>query len=380
MLSIIIPTYNEKENVYEITRLIDSNLRNRPYEIIFVDDSDDETPALLAKLAETNKKVQFIHRDDEKGLATAVVNGFNIARGDILAVMDSDLQHPAENLLALLEAINAGADIAIASRFIPGGGDGGLNLLRKLISLVARRLAIISLRKLRSVSDSTSGFFMMRKTVLNESNLQPIGWKILIEILARGSYKRIIEIPYRFQSRRLGDSKMSAREQWNYLLHLARLIKDSPADRRFYSFALVGLSGVIVNMVVYTLLVYAQIYVVAAGAIAASMAMISNFLLNDRFTWPEVRSHSMITRGLRFMITSLIGIIINVALLAFLYHRLGINYIAANFIGISAGVLWNYTINNCWTWHYSGREQVSYKIDRWGWEKVEDIIKEEMAS
>lgn len=364
MLSIVVPTFNERENVCRIAERI-ANILPGDYEIIFVDDSTDDTPEILTKLVNSDSHVRFEHRFNERGLGTAVVRGFEIASGDVIAVIDADLQHPPEVLLTMLNAIAAGADIVIPSRFIPGGNDGGLNLIRKIISATARFMGKALLKKLRPISDSTSGFFMFRKNVIAGSVLQPIGWKILIEVLIRGKYNRVIEIPYSFQMREAGDSKMSWKEQWNYIRHLGRLVMNSPEDRRFYFFAMVGLSGVLVNMFIYFLLTRLHTEVRIAGCISAFVAMLSNFLLNDKITWASVRTtNTFWVRSARYIIISLIGIGINIEVLSLLYYRLQFHHLLANLIGIFSAVVWNYVINNIWTWSPEMPETVTI-IERW---------------
>ena len=350
MLSIVVPTYNEGDNVFSVAERVQNVLKDRAYEIIFVDDSKDDTPDRLQKLCEIDKHVRYEHRTNERGLGTAVVRGFVLSKGDVLMVMDADLQHPPEMIPQMIEAVENGADVVIPSRFIPGGDDGGLNLFRKLVSATARYMGKIALKALRPINDPTSGYFMFRKAVIEGIRLEPIGWKILIEILAKGHYKDVTEVPYRFNKRAAGESKMSLQEQLNYLRHLYTLIKYSPDDRRFYVFAMVGVSGVFVNMLIFSFLVRIKFMVSVAGTISALAAMVSNFILNDRLTWAEIRTSSSLTRASKFVVTSVFGIGINVLLLSFLFYYFHFNYMIANLIGICIATLWNYSINNLWTW------------------------------
>lgn len=225
-LSIVIPTRNESNNVIALTERIADVLSGlTDYEIIFVDDSDDETPMIINSLQWRDNRVRMIHREgvSRNGLAGAVIDGFKAAYGRYLVVMDADLQHPPEMLPNVLWSLQKGVDIVIPSRFIPGGSDGGLNAFRKFVSWSARTLGNLVLPQLRKVTDSTSGFFGINRFVLLGANLSPIGWKILIEILVKCHYKTVVEIPYKFQARHAGDSKMSMREQINYLVHLVKL-------------------------------------------------------------------------------------------------------------------------------------------------------------
>lgn len=224
-ISIVVPSYNEMENVGNLVNQIAYALKNIPYEIIFVDDSTDQTPDVIRKVQEENPNVRLEHREKEKGLATAVLKGFSLAEGDYIAVMDADLQHPPAILRSMYVVLESGVDFCVPSRFIPGGNDGGLGPYRKLVSGVARYIGKILLPCLRHISDPTSGLFMFRKEVIDGSDLQPIGWKILIEVLAMGSYESVVEIPYKFQARPAGESKLSSKVTLEYLKQVIGLMK-----------------------------------------------------------------------------------------------------------------------------------------------------------
>jgi len=377
MLSIIIPTFNERENVIKISTYINKILNDFDYELVFVDDSTDDTPDFLERLAKQDAEIKFIHRTNERGLGSAVVEGFKIANGDIFAVIDADLQHPPELLLPMFQAISLDADVVIPSRFVPGGDDGGLNYLRKLISFGARNLGKVFLKTLRPISDATSGYFMFRKKVIDGIDLKPIGWKILIEILIKGHYKKVVEIPYKFRSRTIGQSKMCFQEQWNYIKHLMILLSNNPAEGRFFLFGLIGLSGVFVNTLVYTMLVSLNVNIIVSGTLAALVAMLSNFFLNDRYTWIEVKKINLYFRLTKFITTSVIGIVINIAVLASLYQFLNINYLIANLSGICFGAIWNYFINNIWTWKQTDDEN-DFVVEQWSMKNLLEVRKNEI--
>lgn len=225
-LSIVIPSYNEAKNVARLLEQLTEALQGVDCEIIFVDDSTDNTPQVIAKLTETYPCVRLEHRTKEKGLASAVLRGFEMATGDYMAVMDADLQHPPKVLRSMYEVMETGCyDICIPSRFIPGGSDGGLNLYRKTVSGVARYIGKIMLPCLRRLTDPTSGLFMFRREVIAAGGMKPIGWKIMIEVLAMGSYDSVVEIPYAFQDRDLGESKLSSKVTMEYLQQVAGLVK-----------------------------------------------------------------------------------------------------------------------------------------------------------
>ncbi len=225
LLSIVIPTYNEKDNINELILQLNNSLKGIPYEIIFVDDSDDDTPKVILEKAEIYNNIKMEHRTVEKGLATAVIRGFELAQGKYVAVMDADLQHPPMILRSMYIAMCEGTDMCIPSRFIRGGSDGGLDIIRKFISGTARYIGKIMLPCLRNISDPTSGLFMFKKSIINERDLQPVGWKIMIEVLAMASYNTIIEIPYSFQNRNAGESKLSGKVTVQYIKQLFSLIK-----------------------------------------------------------------------------------------------------------------------------------------------------------
>ena len=225
MVSIVIPTFNEKNNVEPLFNKIQSSLKGIcEFEVIFIDDSTDETPLVLEKLSQDQRNARYQHRTIRKGLASAVVDGLLLAKGDIITVMDADLQHPPSLLPEMYHAILDGADIVLPSRYIDGGEKEGLSLFRQIASSTAILFGRILLKSLRKVSDPTSGFFMMRKDVIKEKKLKPVGWKILIEILVMGQYETVFEIPYVFQKRNANESKMSLKVTLLYFLHIFMLI------------------------------------------------------------------------------------------------------------------------------------------------------------
>lgn len=233
MLSVVVPTFNEGKNIRNLVTQIDAALKGIDYEIVFVDDSKDDTPEVILKVAEDFPAVRLEHRENGTGLATAVLRGFEIAKGDYLACMDADLQHPPIVLKYMYKALESGADFCIPSRLIPGGDDGGLNWYRKFVSGTARKIGQWMLPCLRKISDPTSGLFMFRREVIANANLQPIGWKIMVEVIAMGTYKKVIEIPYKFQERAEGESKLDSKATLEYLKQLKDLRKRYNRDNVF---------------------------------------------------------------------------------------------------------------------------------------------------
>lgn len=224
-VSIVVPSYNERDNVKSLVEQIDNALTGIDHEILFVDDSTDDTPQVIEEIAKEKPHVRVKHRTDEKGLATAVILGFKLAEGDYLACMDADLQHPPAILRPMYAALESGADFCIPSRLIPGGDDGGLNWYRKLVSGTARLIGQILLPCLRHISDPTSGLFMFRKECIDGADMRPVGWKIMVEVLAMAKYKSVVEIPYAFQQRTAGESKLDSKVTMQYLQQCFGLMK-----------------------------------------------------------------------------------------------------------------------------------------------------------
>lgn len=353
-ITIVIPTYNERENVCLITTRIRNVLEGKgySYEILFVDDSSDDTPSVLEELAGRFPEVRYIHRCGIKGLASAVVEGFNQARGDYIIVMDADLQHPPELIPLMITRLQA-SDVVIPSRFISGGSDGGLNWLRKLISWSARAIGRFSIKRLRSISDCTSGYFGINRAVVEQVKLEPIGWKILMEVLVKGKYSSVHEVPYAFEARDAGQSKMSFNEQVNYIKHIVRLIHYSPEDSRFYLFCMIGTLGVFVNLFILSLfLTIFQFDDLTASIAASIIAMAHNFVWNDNLTWRGHQNPIVWRRALQFPQFALIcgfGIGIT-AFCARLFVALGYNIYAGQLTGILLATFWSFSANNRWTW------------------------------
>jgi dolichol-phosphate mannosyltransferase len=219
MLSVVVPTYNERENIPVLLDRLASAL-DREYEVLVVDDdSPDETWRVAEQCAESHP-VRAIHRTDRQGLATAVLDGIDAAGGDIVVVMDADLQHPPERVPALVAAVEDGADIAVGSRFVEGGSVGDFGQVRYLVSKGADLLARTLFPAVRGIGDIQSGFFALRPAVVADADLQPTGYKILLEILVCCSYETVVEVGYEFGERNAGESKLGLDTVVDYLRHL----------------------------------------------------------------------------------------------------------------------------------------------------------------
>ncbi len=239
-LSLVIPTRNEAENVGPLLDGICAAIPGRDKELIFVDDSVDETPLLLQRLlADVDCPASVVHRprfERSGGLSTAVVRGCGFAEGTWICIMDADLQHPASAVPMLLEtAGSTGADIVVGSRHTanqdaPDGFDGPS---RRLVSSSARIVAQALIPSARATTDPLSGFFLFRRSVIAGVDLRPIGYKVLLEILVRGHWEKVVDVPYVFHSRNAGVSKATLRQGIQFARHLRRLsIASEPRKRK----------------------------------------------------------------------------------------------------------------------------------------------------
>lgn len=212
VVSVVVPTYNEREALPHLVSRLAQACRGLAVELIIVDDaSPDGTGGVADELAQSAPiPMMVIHRSGKAGLASAVLAGANAARGRVVAVMDSDLSHPPELVPLLFEAVRASADIAVASRYVRGGGVDEWPWPRRLVSRVATAAAQTGLGL--QVRDPLSGFFAVRREILTERGYQGLGYKLLVEILARHPQARVAEIPYRFADRRHGRSKLGMGE------------------------------------------------------------------------------------------------------------------------------------------------------------------------
>jgi len=351
-ISLVIPAYRERENIVRLVEQLHEVLDD--YRILIVDDdSGDGTAELVASLAQ-HYPVNLLLRREKRGLASAVVDGIGEVGGDILVIMDADLQHPPQVVPELVREIDRGAEIAVASRYVVGGACQGWGMARRFISRGAILLAHILLPSTRRVRDPMSGFFAFRRRVVSDVELNPTGYKILLELLVRGKYRGVAEVPYTFRTRDRGKSKLGLRQQAEYLRHLYRLMRSSGELKRFLSFCAVGLSGVLVNMGLLWFLteVTGLLYLISA-VISIEAAIISNFALNSRLTFRDRYGKGIVPnlrRLLKFNLVSLGGLAINLGVLWLLTDIAGVYYLLSNLAGIATATLWNYVLSTWWTW------------------------------
>lgn len=297
-VTIIVPTFNERDNVAELVARTAVALEGWDAEILFVDDSTDDTAAEVERVAaDAPIPVRVIHRSENTGgLGGAVVIGLEAAASDICIVMDGDLQHPPELLPVLLARFAQGdAHVVAASRYVGGGDTSGLGTaVRFGVSRVATWLtrAMFPIRLARS-TDPMTGFFLVDRGRLDVSTLQPRGFKILLEILARNDL-RIAEVPMEFAERRHGTSKASFRQGAMFLEHLARL-----RFGKMSLFALIGVIGAAANLGIMWALTAAGVPYIWAAIIGAEVTIIGNFVLQERFVFADMRTDAR-ALGIRF--------------------------------------------------------------------------------
>ncbi|UCG84187.1 MAG: glycosyltransferase family 2 protein [Dehalococcoidia bacterium] len=353
-LSLIAPTYNEIENIVPLVERVHEVLSQYRYELVIVDDNSPDGTADLARTLSEKYPLKVIVRTEERGLASAVVRGFNEASGRVLGVIDADLQHPPEAIPDLLKAIDAGADVVIASRYIPGGGVEGWSIKRKIISQGAKLIANLLLSSASGIRDPLSGFFLFKKEVIDGVALAPTGYKIILEVLAKGHPTQVTEVPYMFRDRERGESNLTFQEELNYLKHLGRLIWYEGLLKRFIKFCVVGASGTFVYMGLLALLTeVAGLFYILSAVLGYEISILNNYTWNELWTFRDRRTisgGSVLTRAIKFNVVSLFGLGIHAAVLAFFTEVVGLFYILSAVIAIIGAMTWNFLANLKWTW------------------------------
>jgi dolichol-phosphate mannosyltransferase len=359
--SLIIPTFNEGQNIMEIVDVLSKSLDliiPENYELIVVDDdSPDLTWVLACNLRPAYPQLRVMRRKTERGLSTAVIRGWQAARGEILGVIDGDLQHPPEILLQLWAEIEKGADLAVASRNIKGGGVSKWSFARRFLSRGAQVIGLVILPEVISrLSDPMSGYFMVRRSSIVDRQLSPIGYKILIEIVARGKIKWIAETGYVFRERIVGMSKVTWKQYVEYIEHLIRLRLALWPITRFLRFGVVGFSGIFVDLGVFYLLRMGWgLALIPSNIFASELAIINNFWWNDLWTFADIAqkqqgSRQRLRRFMKFNLICLSGLILNVLIVNFLFNTFHVNEYLAKLIAIVMITCLNFWLNSKLGW------------------------------
>jgi dolichol-phosphate mannosyltransferase len=367
-VTIVSPTYNEAENVPRLVQDVDTALSGIDYELVIADDdSPDGTWAIAQELAKTNPRVRVLRRTTGRGLSRAVIEGFLSSSSDYVGVIDADLQHDPAILPQMVAALDAGAEIAVGSRYVEGGGTGTWNAVRRFQSWVATKLAQSFLGV--ELMDPMSGYFILPRSDFNRihKQLDSSGFKILLEIIARLAPSRLEEVPYTFRTRVAGKSKLSSRIVLQYLGQLWRLSSVSRyMSVRFIKFAIVGASGTVVNLCAF--LAFATLLGLRdwrISGLATLLANFTNYVFNNAWTFVdrEHRGWSLLRGYVTYLGFSLVGMSASTLTFAGLsraYHTYvhpiqttKESYILAlgfQLVAILVGTVFNYELNKRFTW------------------------------
>lgn len=350
-LSIIIPTYNEKENIKKLLDKIFHEFRKNGLngEAIVVDDgSPDNTSGIVEELKKTYHSIQIIQRKEKMGLSSAIIDGFSVAKSAILCVMDADLSHPPESIYSMYNTIKQEqADLVIGSRYIKGGKIKGWSYYRMLLSKGATLLA----RIFTSVKDPMTGFFMIKRECLINADLNSKGFKILLEIIIKANYKKIKEIPITFVNRTEGKSKAGAGE---IIYYLQNLIGYLPYQKFIYSefmkFAFVGSIGTVINItILYALTEHVGTHYILSAVFAFVAAVTSNFVLNKTWTFKEKIVESLLNKWTLFFLVSVTALAVNLSILYTLTEFIGMHYLFSQVVAIGIALSINFLGNKIWT-------------------------------
>ena len=356
-VSIVIPTYNESANLPILAERLAAALAGRDWELVVVDDDSPDRTWEVAEHLSPHYPVRAIRRIGRRGLSSAVVEGLHGAYGKKLVVMDADLQHDPTRVPALIDSLDNN-QVAVGSRYVDQGSTGEWGGRRLAYSKFATMLCRLFLGI--GVSDPMSGFFALRKDYFTAiaGALRPRGYKILMEILYRGKPERVEEVPIVFGKRLAGESKLGSIVAVDYVISLLEM-RVGIELRQFIRYAVVGLSGVVVNLAVLHGLKYFnqsmnENYSLRASIIATIFAMISNYFLNNFWTFRDFRltGRNQLSGMIRFAGVSGTGALINISVTWFLQSVTngGLPLTVATLIGIVISTVWNFELNSRVTW------------------------------
>ena len=370
-ISIIIPTYNESQNIIKMLKSIGNNLpKNLHTQAIIVDDnSPDGTGKIVEDYLKDFKKmanytIDIIHRTAKNGLGSAILNGIQQAKGDTIVVMDCDFSHPPQIIPKLIESIKKyQCDIAVASRYIKGGKIEGWSLKRKLMSKSATLIAKKGLGI--DAKDPMSGFFAFKRNIIKELNIDAIGYKILLEILVKTKGVNIKEVPYTFRDRELGSSKLGIKTIVDYYKSVWKLYRyGKPLEKqerrssvkflskaaRFYT---VGASGFVVNYLISLLFAggISDMWYLHANVIGIIASITSNFILNKTWTFGDrdFKLKKIISQYGKFAMFSSLGALVQLGMVYFLVDNNGISYPLALILAVMTAAFGNFMFNKKFT-------------------------------
>jgi dolichol-phosphate mannosyltransferase len=355
VLSIVVPTFNERDNVTKLYRKLEATLKGIAWEVVYVDDnSPDDTWQVVRELARQDGRVRCIRRIGRRGLSGACIEGILASCAPFAAVMDADLQHDETQLPKMLALLQSGtAELVVGSRYVEGGSADSFNKQRASASAFATEVAKRALGV--KIADPMSGFFMIRRDRFEQlaPELSTQGFKILLDVVATARGKlSAIEIPYTFGSRLHGESKLDSMVALDFLgLVLAKLTNDA-VSLRFLLFAMVGGTGLFVHLgTLFLALRLFELPFAEAQAAGAFVAMTSNFILNNFLTYRDQRLKGFaILRGLlAFYLVCSVGLFANVGVAFSVYDQEPIWWLAGA-AGALMGVVWNYAMSGLFVW------------------------------
>jgi dolichol-phosphate mannosyltransferase len=359
-LTVVVPTFNERQNVLLLLDKLERALSPIEWEVIFVDDhSPDGTSNAVREIARTNRRVRLIERVGRRGLASACIEGMMASAAPYIAVLDADLQHDESILPEMLRRIETeGLDVVVASRRAEGGSMGEFSRKRTRLSHLGSQVGKLICHC--DVSDPMSGFFVVDAAFFRAlvPKLTGSGFKILLDILASSrAVPRVAEVPYRFGSRQFGESKLDVNVGLEYLYLIVDKLIGKWLPTRFVLFLLVGATGVLVHLAFLAILYLNHIRDFAQSqAIATVITMTFNFLLNNVVTFRDrrLRGLRLLTGLLTFYAACSLGAVINVAFAAMLMRQ-GVEWYFAGAAGTAISSVWNYGVNTVLTWRKSRR-------------------------
>lgn len=360
-LSIIVPTRNESGNIFKLLESLETAFINRSIEVIFVDDSTDDTPQVVESSVNNfpNLHVKLIHRLPSQrtgGLGGAVIAGVKVAQSEFTCVMDGDLQHPPELVPVLLKtAQDKKVDLVVATRRSQESHVAGLSFLRNFISqsldLTAR---LFFPKQLRGVSDPLTGFFLLRTKSIDIGSLRPNGFKILLDILVRNPSLIKAEVPFDFGERLSGESKASASEVWKYL-NLLWTLRFGNGMMRFIGFGLVGLSGVLVNSTaLYLITERIEIYYLYSTLFATVVSSLWNFTFTETLVYQsERRTRGIAYRLGMFLFMNILALVVRTPIIYLLTEITGVFYVYSNLVSLAVLTLLRFLFAENFIWKNS---------------------------
>jgi dolichol-phosphate mannosyltransferase len=354
-LALVIPTYNEVQNIPLVLSALENALRGIEWEVVFVDDnSPDKTAELIRVLALTNPRIRVLERIGRRGLSSACIEGMLATPAPYIAVMDADMQHDESILPRMLERMKSERlDVVVGSRKIAGGSMGEFARARVWLSDVGTRISKLVCRC--DVSDAMSGFFLVDRAYFQRvaPRLTGAGFKILVDLLSSSpTSPRLGEVPYRFRNRQQGESKLDINVELEYLYLLVDKLIGRWVPTRFVIYVLVGTLGLVVHLGVLASLYYRGHADFTVSQVCATFAaMTFNFLLNNVVTFRDrrLRGWRIVTGLLTFYLACSLGALMNVSLAKFLLDSHVVWYLAG-ILGMATSSVWNYGVNTILTW------------------------------